>query len=110
MPVHLTSTGKLLVGEVAVEPEPAPGAVRMAPGRLTVFSAGTHEQSGELEVGLCPLTITSSPDGRIAYVASYASSVVDIVDLETLDRLARLDRPEFGETGAHGLAYIPGPA
>ncbi|WP_329242237.1 YncE family protein [Actinoallomurus sp. NBC_01490] len=110
MPVHLTSTGKLLAGEVAVEPEPAPGAVRMAPGRLTVFSADTHEPSGGLEVGLCPLTITSSPDGRIAYVASYASSVVDIVDLETLERLARLDRPEFGETGAHGLAYIPGPA
>ncbi|WP_030186511.1 YncE family protein [Streptomyces sp. NRRL S-813] len=107
MPLHLTSTGKLLAGEVAVEPESAPGAVRMAPGRLTVFSADTHKQVGELEVGRCPLTITSSPDGRIAYVASYASSVVDIVDLETLERLARLDRPEFGETGTHGLAYIP---
>ncbi|MCQ4045084.1 hypothetical protein ACFOSC_00645 [Streptantibioticus rubrisoli] len=65
---------------------------------------------GEVEAGLCSLTITSSPDGRIAYVACYASSTVDVVDLETLQHLTRLDHAEFGESGAHGLAYIPRPA
>lgn len=75
-----------------------------------MFSADTRKQLGEVEVGLFPLTITSSPDGRLAYVACVVSSTVDIVDLETLDRLARLDIAKLGEPGAHGLAYIPRPA
>lgn len=110
LPVHLTSTGKLLAGEVRMEPDPVSRLGRHAPGRLTVFSAETRRQLGELEVGLCPLTITSSPDGRIAYVSCVASSTVDIVDLQTLRGLARLDIAKLGEPGAHGLAYIPRPA
>ncbi|MFH8572478.1 YncE family protein [Streptomyces sp. NPDC017993] len=110
LPVHLTSTGKLLVGELRMEPDPVSRLGRHAPGRLTVFSADTHKQLGELEVGLAPLTITSSPDGRIGYVACVASSTVNIVDLETLQGLARLDIAKLGEPGAHGLAYIPRPA
>ncbi|MFI1368690.1 YncE family protein [Streptomyces griseochromogenes] len=107
MPVHLTSSGRLLAGEVRVHRDPEGRSAGMAPGRLTVFSADTHERLGGLEVGLAPLTITSSPDGRIAYVACYASSTVDIVDLERPRRLARLDIAELGESGAHGLAYVP---
>ncbi|ARX88556.1 hypothetical protein SMD44_08043 [Streptomyces alboflavus] len=79
----------------------------MAPGRLTVFAADTHKRLGDVEVGLVPLTVTSSPDGRIAYVACYASSTVEIVDLETLRPLTRLRHRTFGDAGAHGLAYIP---
>ncbi|MBH1937352.1 YncE family protein [Streptomyces sp. AV19] len=110
LPVHLTSTGRLLVGELAMEPDPVSRLGRHAPGRLTVFSADTHKRLGDIEVGLFPLTITSSPDGRIAYVACVVSSTVDVVDLETLRRLARLDVPRLGEAGAHGLAYVPRPA
>ncbi|MEV0415536.1 YncE family protein [Streptomyces sp. NPDC050448] len=110
LPVHLTSTGKLLVGEVRMEPDPVSRLGRHAPGRLTVFCADTRKQLGALEVGLCPLTIASSPDGRIAYVACVASSTVEIVDLDTLRGLARLDIARLGEPGAHGLAYIPRPA
>lgn len=107
LPVHLTSTGKLLAGEVRMAPDPASRLGRHAPGRLTVFSAGTRERLGELEVGLFPLTVTSSPDGRLAYVACVTSSTVDVVDLETLRNLARIDIARRGEPGAHGLAYIP---
>ncbi|MFD7338947.1 YncE family protein [Streptomyces violascens] len=110
MPVHLTSTGRLLAGEVRMEDDPASGGSRMAPGRLTVFSAETHKRLGDVEVGLCPLTITSSPDGRLAYVACHASSTVDVVDLETLRTLNRIDHAALGESGAHGMAYIPRPA
>jgi DNA-binding beta-propeller fold protein YncE len=110
MPVHLTSTGKLLAGEMRMAPDPVYRLGRQAPGRLTVFSADTRRRLGELEVGLGPLSITSSPDGRIGYVACVASSTVDVVDLETLERLARLGIPKSGEPGAHGLAYIPRPA
>ncbi len=110
MPMHVTSTGRLLAGEVRVEHDPVSRTSRMSPGRLTVFSADTRKQLGEVEVGRCPLTITSSPDGRIAYVACYASSTVDVVDLETLQSLTRFDHTGFGESGAHGLAYLPRPA
>jgi DNA-binding beta-propeller fold protein YncE len=110
IPVHLTSTGRLLAGEMRMEPDPVSRLGRHAPGRLTVFCAETREQLGELEVGLGPLTITSSPDGRIAYVACVVSSTVDVVDLETMQRLSRLDIARLGEPGAHGLAYIPRPA
>ncbi|MFG2827705.1 YncE family protein [Streptomyces sp. NPDC048434] len=110
VPVHLTSTGKLLAGELRMAPDPVSRLGRQAPGRLTVFCADTRKQLGELEVGLGPLTITSSPDGRIAYVACVVSSTVNLVDLETLQVLARLDIAKLGEPGAHGLAYLPRPA
>ncbi|MFE0176197.1 YncE family protein [Streptomyces sp. NPDC059002] len=107
MPLHLTSTGKLLAGEVRTERDRATGASTMAPGRLSVFDADTRKRLGDVEVGLVPLTITSPRDGRIAYVACFASSTVEIVDLETLRPLSRLQHPAFGASGAHGLAYIP---
>ncbi|MFF8309515.1 YncE family protein [Streptomyces lydicus] len=110
LPVHLTSTGKLLAGELRSEPDPGSGLGRPAPGHLTVFSADTGKQLGRLEVGLFPLTLTSSPDGRLAYVACAVSSTVHVVDLETLQGLARLDIRKLGEPGAHGLAYVPRPA
>ncbi|WP_241847329.1 YncE family protein [Streptomyces sp. CB02009] len=110
LPVHLTSTGKLLAGEVRMAPDPGSRLGRHAPGRLTVFAVDTRKPVGALDVGLFPLTITSSPDGRLAYVACAVSSTVDVIDLETLDRLARLDIAKLGEAGAHGLAYLPSPA
>ncbi|MBH5338238.1 YncE family protein [Streptomyces pactum] len=110
LPVHLTATGKLLVGEVRAEADPVSRLGRQAPGRLTVFSAETREELGGLDVGRFPLTITSSPDGRIAYVACVVSSTVHLVDLETMRELTRLDIARRGEPGAHGLAYLPGPA
>ncbi|WP_405742874.1 YncE family protein [Streptomyces sp. NBC_01525] len=103
LPVHTTVDGTLLVGETRREPGPGGG---QAPGHLTVFTADGHRRGG-LEVGRLPLTLTSSPDGRIGYVAAIGSSTVDIVDLTSLERLARLDVPRRGETGAHGMAYLP---
>lgn len=110
LPVHLTSAGKLLAGEMRMEPDPVSRLGRQGPGLLTVFSTGTRERLGGVEVGRGPLTITSSPDGRIAYVACVSSSTVDLVDLETLQLLGRLDIAKRGEPGAHGLAYVPRPA
>ncbi|WP_274911514.1 YncE family protein [Streptomyces sp. WZ-12] len=107
--VHLTSTGRLLVGETRTEPDPSSPIGRPVPGLLTVFDAGTHRRLGQLEVGRLPLTITSSPDGRLGYVACVISSTVDVVDLETLRRLARLDIAKRDAPGAHGLAYVPRP-
>ncbi|MFK4145964.1 YncE family protein [Streptomyces sp. NPDC004065] len=110
VPVHLTSTGRLLAGQAGLVPGPSSGPGRTVPGRLVVFSAATRERLGELEVGLFPLTVHSSPDGRLAYVSCVFSSTLDVIDLETLTPLARLDIAKRGEPGAHGLAYIPRPS
>ncbi|MFJ1704788.1 YncE family protein [Kitasatospora sp. NPDC088346] len=108
-PVHVTATGRLLVGELRMEPDPASRLGRQAAGRLTVFSAAGHERLGTVEVGRFPLTITSSADGRIGYVACVSSSTVDVVDLDAMRPLARLDVARRGEPGAHGMAYLPKP-
>ncbi|MEV7770685.1 YncE family protein [Kitasatospora sp. NPDC086791] len=110
LPVHLTSTGRLLAGEVRSTPDPASGLGRQLPGRLTVFSADDHRHLGSVEVGLFPLTITSSPDGRFAYVSSVVSSTVDVIALDALTPVSRLTVPKRAEPGAHGLAYLPRPA
>ncbi|WP_194926065.1 YncE family protein [Catenulispora pinisilvae] len=117
VPVHVTATGKVLAGELRTAPAPAPAAGTdpsgrasrpvQAPGRLTVFSADTHKRLGDIEMGRFPLTITSSPDGALAYAAGVIDSTVDVIDLETLQRLARLELPKLADAGAHGLAYIP---
>ncbi|RKN65344.1 YncE family protein [Streptomyces klenkii] len=110
MPVHVTSTGKLLAGELGGDFDLVSGIRNHAAGRLRVFSAGSREELGEVGTGVVPLTINASPDGRLAYVSCVVSSTVDIVDLETMQRLSRLDLGAFGLSGAHGLAYIPRPA
>ncbi|MFJ4188579.1 YncE family protein [Kitasatospora sp. NPDC089509] len=110
LPVHLTSSGRLLAGEVRISPDADSPLGRQAPGRLTVFSAATHRPLGSIEVGRFPLTITSSPDGRFGYVSSIVSSTVDVVDLHTLTPVSRLTVPKSAEPGAHGLAYLPRPA
>ncbi|MET8539629.1 YncE family protein [Kitasatospora sp. NPDC004799] len=110
LPVHLTSTGLVLAGEVRLAPDPANALGRQLPGRLTVFAAEDHRRIGSVEVGLFPLTITSSPDGALAYVSSVVSSTVDVIDLATLTPVSRLTVPKLADPGAHGLAYLPRPA
>ncbi|MGW2377741.1 YncE family protein [Kitasatospora sp. NPDC001683] len=110
LPVHLTATGRLLAGEVRATPSAGSPLGRQAPGRLTVFSAATHRPLGSVEVGRFPLTITSSPDGRLGYVSAVLSSTVDVIDLDTLTPVTRLTVPKLAEPGAHGLAYLPRPA
>ncbi|MFF4820056.1 YncE family protein [Kitasatospora sp. NPDC001309] len=110
LPVHLTSGGRLLAGEIHATTSPDSPLGRQDPGCLTVFSAATHRRLGSVEVGRFPLTITSSPDGRFGYVASVVSSTVDVVDLDTLTPVTRLTVPKLAEPGAHGLAYLPRPA
>jgi DNA-binding beta-propeller fold protein YncE len=106
-PVHVTATGKVLAGELRMVPDTTSRLGRHSPGRLTVFSATSGDRLADAEVGLFPLTITSSPDGALGYVACVTSSTVDIIDLASMQRLNRLDIAKRGEPGAHGLAYIP---
>ncbi|MER6991116.1 YncE family protein [Saccharopolyspora hirsuta] len=107
MPVHITSGGLLLAGELRTSRgESALGG--QEPGRLLVFAPDGFEPLSAVEVGKFPLTITSSPDGTRAYVSAVVSSEVTVVDLANLEVLATLPVARRGEPGAHGLAYVPG--
>jgi DNA-binding beta-propeller fold protein YncE len=113
MPVYWTATGLLLLAQ-----RPTPGADgQRRPGRLSVWkgsSATEMREQGTVEVGVSPLTMTSTPDGDRAYVAASLSSTVSVVDLTdptkptVVDTLA-VDTPP-DSLGAHGLAYVPAPA
>ncbi|MFI1502288.1 YncE family protein [Streptomyces platensis] len=109
MPVHATSTGLLLAGELRAGATSGGPLDAQLPGVLTVFAADTHAPLGEVEVGRVPLTITSSPDGRLGYVSANLSSTVTVVDLTTLSPLATLEVDRTDMSGAHGLAYIESP-
>ncbi|MEU5212990.1 YncE family protein [Streptomyces sp. NPDC020742] len=109
IPVHATATGMLLAGELRADTTDSgapPGS--QLPGVVRVFAPDTLTPVGEVEVGRLPLTITSSPDGRLAYVSGNLSSTVTVIDLQTLRTLATLDVDCADLSGAHGLAYIPG--
>jgi DNA-binding beta-propeller fold protein YncE len=106
-PVHITATGLLLAGELAVRPG---GSASIfgdhLGGRLSVFTPD-GSPAGTVPVGRFPLTITSSPDGSLGYVSGVLDSTVTVVDLARLEVRATLTLPRLGETGAHGLAYLP---
>ncbi|EWM13459.1 hypothetical protein [Kutzneria sp. 744] len=112
IPVHWTSTGLLLAGElgpngVKFDPNPRPD------GRLAVWAGPSPtavEPVGSAPVGAGPLTLTSSPEGDRAYLAGIFDSTVTVIDLTVPPRPAVLDTlaiPRAGMAGAHGLAYIP---
>ncbi|MFE1174555.1 YncE family protein [Streptomyces sp. NPDC058773] len=109
MPVHATSNGLLLAGELRPDTTPGGPLGAQLPGALTVFDAETLTPIGEVEVGRFPLTITSSPDGRLGYVSGNLSSTVTVVDLTTLSPLTTLEVDRTDISGAHGLAYITAP-
>ncbi|MFF4989015.1 YncE family protein [Streptosporangium saharense] len=113
-PVHVTDDGTLLVGQWRFTGAPAGPPFRS--GLLSVFDAVTYEPRAELEVGLGPTNIVSTPDSTTAFVANLQSGTVSVVDLTTFRVVTTLevDRGErlpagrgVPNQGAHGLAYIP---
>ncbi|OKI09239.1 surface layer protein [Streptomyces sp. CB02923] len=109
-PVHTTAGGLVLAGEARVAEDGGSSPDGQTDGVLNVYAAGTHEPAGRVEVGVFPLTITSSPDGALAYVANALSNSVTVVDLESLRPVGTLEATGPGRPGAHGLAYVPGRA
>ncbi|MFI7104392.1 YncE family protein [Streptomyces sp. NPDC050161] len=109
MPVHVTATGAVLVGETRAGGTMDSPLGRQLPGVLTVFAPDTLEPADGIPVGALPLTITSSPDGSTAYVSGNLSSTVTVVDLPSRTVVATLEVDRKDLSGAHGLAYIPAP-
>ncbi|MFG2289883.1 YncE family protein [Streptomyces sp. NPDC048595] len=107
MSVHTTVDGTLLAGELRQGTTSGGPLGTQLPGALTVFAPDTLTPRGEVQVGPFPLTITSSPDGRLAYVSGLLDSTVTVIDLQDLSAVTTLTVDSTGESGAHGLAYIP---
>ena len=107
-PVHFTTDGTLLTGEVRFTPATTDSALGgQRPGRLRLFASGTWTEIGEVPVGRLPLTITSSPDGSRAFVSAVLDSTVTVVDLSTRAVETVLRMGKAGETEGHGLADLP---
>ncbi|MFI6998333.1 YncE family protein [Nocardia sp. NPDC050175] len=94
--VHVTSTGKLLVGQW-----------RGDDGLLSIYDATTYEPLGHTEVGKAPLNICATPDGATGFVSNLMSGTVSVVDLDRCAVRATLAIDTSGDQGAHGIAYIP---
>ncbi|MCS0634687.1 YncE family protein [Streptomyces sp. LP05-1] len=108
-PVHTTSQGLLLAGELRVSAGSDGASLgTQQPGTLHIHDT-EGEPLGRVPVGAFPLTITSSPDGRYGYVAAILDSTVTVVDLAEARVVTTLEVEHEGESGAHGLAYIPAP-
>ncbi|MEU3031626.1 YncE family protein [Streptomyces incarnatus] len=108
-PVHTTSQGLLLAGELRVTAGSDGASLGAQQGGVLHISDAEGEPLGRLPVGAFPLTITSSPDGRLGYVAAILDSTVTVVDLAEMKVVTTLEVEHEGESGAHGLAYIPAP-
>ncbi|WP_146166741.1 YncE family protein [Streptosporangium nondiastaticum] len=116
VPVHITSDGTLLVGEVRFVPAQGDaGAPRFLPGRVHIFAAGTFEPLGSVDAGPMPLTIGSSPDAAVAYVSNGGGSTVTTISLADGKATGEIaigsegdgDSDNGSGSGPHGFAYVP---
>ncbi|MEC3977145.1 YncE family protein [Amycolatopsis sp. H20-H5] len=99
--VHVTAAGLVLTTEMRI-PEGG-GHADATDGELRVYSADAGELIGMAPIGKAPLTLTSSPDGWVGYVANSGSATVTVVDLRSCRTLHTIE----AGPGAHGLAYLP---
>ncbi|MEV4921335.1 YncE family protein [Streptomyces roseoverticillatus] len=108
VPVHITSDGTLLAGEVRFIPAQGDaGAPRFLPGRVHIFAAETFEPRDSVDVGPLPLTIGSSPDAAFAYVSNGGGSTVTTISLTDGKATGEITIGSGGGSGPHGFAYVP---
>lgn len=110
--VHITSLRTIMVGQYRFDPEVSASAPRAQAGRLTLYSADIHALFGDVAVESIPLTLRSTADGKIAFVANIFSGTVTIVDLTSMTVIRTLNidltpnpSKKFHQ-GAHGMALI----
>ncbi|KEF57256.1 uncharacterized protein A1O9_05173 [Exophiala aquamarina CBS 119918] len=113
--VHVTGNGRLMVGEYRFNTDAPTGDLGKAvlEGQLTVYDGRTHQLCGRAPIGKMPLTMHSSPDGKLGFVANIFSGSVTVVDLVNFTVLRTLivdtKVKEISKMcqGAHGMVYFP---
>ena len=109
--VHVTSRNTIMVSKMNYGPDAAGEITKAAPGRLALYSPGTHDLLGEVAVELGPLTIRPSADGETAFVANIFSGTVTVIDLKSMTVIRTLtidttpDPAKANHLGAHGMAF-----
>lgn len=104
--VHITTLRTIMVGQYRFNPEAPPT------GRLSLYEADTHALIGDATIGSASLTLRSSEDGKIGFVANIFDGTVTVVDLASMTVVRTLDvdvTPDPGKKihqGAHGMALI----
>ncbi|MGW4897918.1 YncE family protein [Kitasatospora sp. NPDC004240] len=110
--VHLTATGLLLAAEVHLAPSAPDGGLPVpVNGRLRIFAPGPvpggFEPLASVEVGHIPLTVHSSPDGRLGYVSNTASDTLTVVDLVRHEVVTEVRVGGDADAGPHGIVHVP---
>ncbi|KAM3416250.1 hypothetical protein BST61_g7856 [Cercospora zeina] len=117
--IHVDIHDRLLVGQFRVDRTITTSPPKMLPGKLSIFSGPTQDFAhlAALDTELAPLTITSTADGKRAFVANIFSGTVTVVDLEEMrveeekrivvDDVLRKDLGKEMLQGAHGMVVLP---
>lgn len=108
LPVHVSPSGMILVGQYYFEDEMKPNTAW-----LSIYDSGSYELIGKAPIGLWPLTVRCSNDGKIAFVSNITDGNVTVIDLTTKSVVKTIEvdnvrREEKGSVhvGAHGLAHF----
>lgn len=110
--LHTTSLGSILSSHYHFSPASTPNAPQYQAATLSMFDPHEYTKIGEVEIGILPLTIRSSPDGKTAFVANIVPGTVSVVDLTSMTVVRTIDvdlKPRSdkqGHQGAHGMALI----
>jgi DNA-binding beta-propeller fold protein YncE len=114
--IHVVPGNKLMVAHYRMAPAPGVAGVanfKPLPGKLSLFDAETYAFLGEADVGVLPLTLRSSLNGKLGFVAAMVSGDVTVVDLSTMEVLKTLEVDKEQRTGekegalAHGMVMLP---
>ena len=108
--VHVTAAGTVMVAQYCFDTT----ASRPTPisGRVSLYDSTCKQLLGEIRVGTMPLTMRSTSDGSIGFVAHAKGGTVDVIDLGTMTKIQTLDvdvvpsAANKFQTTAHGMALI----
>ncbi|KAJ9611421.1 hypothetical protein H2200_004605 [Cladophialophora chaetospira] len=104
---HVAADGRILVAEYRFLDG------RPANGRLSVYDPKSRGLIGRADIGQMPLTIRSSPDGKLGFAANIFSGSVSVVDVSSFKPLETFvvdtEKSKFSNLcqGAHGMVYFP---
>lgn len=109
--VHVTTKGTILVGQYRMQSGSTTNMLPK-PGKVGAFDPETFELLGEVDVGLYALTIRSTADGSVAFVANILGGTVTVIDLDRFEVLRTLEvdtvrgANKKALQGAHGMAVF----
>jgi len=111
--IHLTARNQIMVGQYRFEADSDAVNLKPKTGKLALYEATSFQMLGEVAVGKGPLTLRSSVDGSVGFVANILEGTVSVVDLDAMSVTRTIDvdvarnlNKQFHQ-GAHGMAVLP---